>query len=298
MAAPARGTQLLVGHMGWLFRQPGLVALEVGWRWAFGIPLLMACWSQAQEILRVVTPDAAGLTSIDAQNPWVAAAQLASAWTMYQPHVQAVLEWLIPSAALAWVVAAGVGRSLLLSQMEQQLRFRPAAVTALYAAQMALMALVFWGWFRAEAWAAATHISVAGEPDLVGYAGWTIFFTLGFFVLWALVSWPLTVAPVVLLLEECSVAQALKRSFKLGKAFRGKLIEINLVMGIVTLALLVVAMVLSAAPLPFSDQLGPEAMHIVWGGATLFYLVASDFFQVMRLKSFIEFWWIFRGRPL
>ena len=35
-----------------------------------------------------------------------------------------------------------------------------------------------------------------------------------------------------------------------------KLVEINLVMGIVKLALIVLAMVLSAAPLPFSDQLG------------------------------------------
>ena len=151
---------------------------------------------------------------------------------------------------------------------------------------------------RAKLQSAMEYLMTYGWAILILAVALSVIFTLGFFVLWALVSWPLTVAPVVLLLEECSVAQALKRSFKLGKAFRGKLIEINLVMGIVTLALLVVAMVLSAAPLPFSDQLGPEAMHIVWGGATLFYLVASDFFQVMRLKSFIEFWWIFRGRPL
>ncbi len=74
-----------------------------------------------------------------------------------------------------------------------------------------------------------------------------------------------------------------------------KLVEINLVMGIVKLALVVLAMVLSAAPLPFSDQLGPDALHVVWAVATLFFLVASDYFQVVRLKGFVEFWKMFRG---
>jgi hypothetical protein len=71
--------------------------------------------------------------------------------------------------------------------------------------------------------------------------------------------------------------------------------EINLVMGIVSLALIVLAMVFSAAPLPFSDQLGTDTLHVVWLAATVFYLVASDYFQVVRLKSFLEFWKMFRG---
>jgi hypothetical protein len=68
-------------------------------------------------------------------------------------------------------------------------------------------------------------------------------------------------------------------------------------MGIVKLALMVLAMVLSAAPLPFGDQLGPDALHLVWAAAMLFYLAASDYFQVVRLKGFIEFWKIFREPP-
>jgi len=72
-------------------------------------------------------------------------------------------------------------------------------------------------------------------------------------------------------------------------------VEINLVMGIVNIALIVVAMVLSAAPLPFSDQLGASALHRVDALAVLFYLVASDYFQLVRLKGFEEFWKMFRG---
>jgi hypothetical protein len=74
-----------------------------------------------------------------------------------------------------------------------------------------------------------------------------------------------------------------------------KLAEINLVMGIVKIALLVLAMVFSAAPLPFVDELGQGALHVVWMASTLFFMVASDYFQVVRLKAFVEFWRIFRG---
>ena len=99
-----------------------------------------------------------------------------------------------------------------------------------------------------------------------------------------------------MLLEERSALSALGQSLRLGKAFTGKLVEINLVMGIVKLALIVLAMVLSAAPLPFSDQLGPDALHVDRAPlATVFYFVASDYFQVVRLKGFVEFWKMFRG---
>ena len=108
----------------------------------------------------------------------------------------------------------------------------------------------------------ATHIGNGAEPDLVGYTMWAIFLTLGFFTLWALVNWPVSIAPMLVLLENRSALSALLRSLRLGKAFRSKLIEINLVMGIVKLALLVLAMVFSSVLIPFSEQVGAGALHL------------------------------------
>jgi len=34
---------------------------------------------------------------------------------------------------------------------------------------------------------------------------------------------------------------------------------------------------------------------VVWAASALFYLVASDYFHVVRLKGFVEFWKMFRG---
>lgn len=295
MAQPVRGTQKLVDQMGRVFQRPSLTLAEIGWRWLFGVPLLVVCWQQARHILAVVPPESTGLSSIDAQNPWVAAVQLAGVWDHYAPYLATVLVWLVPATALAWVAISSLGRSVVLKKIEPGLRFRPLAMIALQAAWLALLALILWSWFRSIQWVAATHITAVGEPDLVGYAMWAIFLSLGFFTLWALVSWPLSVAPMLMLLEGRSPLSAVGLSLSLGKAFAGKLMEINLVMGIVKLALIVLAMVFSAAPLPFSDELGSGAMHLVWAGATLFYLVASDYFHVVRIKIFVELWRTYRG---
>ena len=297
MAAPLRGTQSLVGQMGWVAGQRKLIALEIAWRWIFGIPFLALLSIQADRVFAAVPADSAGLTALDAQNPWVAAVELARAWTLYRPHVLQAAAWVAPIAALAWIVISGVGRGLVLRRIDPavRLRFRPGAMMMLQAGWLALLGATCWGWFACMEWLVATHISGGGEPDLVGFAMWAIFLSLGFFTLWALVSWPLSIAPLLMLLEDCSALSALGRSLRLGKPFTSKLAEINLVMGIVNLTLIVLAMVFSAAPLPFSDELGADALHWVNLIAVLFYLLASDYFQLVRLKGFEEFWKMFRG---
>jgi hypothetical protein len=294
-SAPLRGTQSLVGQMGWVFERRSLTAIEVAWRWLFGLPFLAVCWLEAQRTFKVLPPESAGLTTVDPLNPWVAAVQLSDAWALYQPHVFAVLRWLLPVAGLAWVVFSGLGRGLVLKRIEPRLCFRPLGMIGLQAGWLALFAATCWGWYRSIAWVAATYITPAAEPDLVGYSMWVIFLSLGFCTAWALVSWPLAIAPLLMLLEERSALSSIGESLRLGRTFTAKLVEINLVMGIVKLALIVLAMVLSAAPLPFSDQLGTDALHVLWAVATVFYLVASDYFQVVRLKGFVEFWKMFRA---
>jgi hypothetical protein len=294
MAAPLRGTQTLVDQMSWVFRRPSVTAIEVAWRWLFGVPFLLVCWFHVQRVISALPPEVAGLTTIDAQNPWIAATQLSNAWTRYEPYVSNELRWLTPIAALVWILVSSVGRSFVLKRLEPRVAIRPISMILLQAAWLGLFAAVLWGWFRCVAWAAAAHIGAYGEPDLIGYSMWLIFLSLGFFTLWAVVSWAISVAPLLMLLEDRSPLSALAQSLRLGKPFTGKLVEINMVTGIVNLALIVLSMVLSAAPLPFSDQLGGDALHVVWVCATVFYLVANDYFQVVRLKSFVEFWRIYR----
>ncbi len=51
-AAPVRGTQSFVHTLGACWKRPSLTALEVLWRWSFGIPALMLLSYQALGVWR------------------------------------------------------------------------------------------------------------------------------------------------------------------------------------------------------------------------------------------------------
>lgn len=293
--------------MSFCWRHPSLLAIEVGWRWLFGVPFLLLAWRLAQRILAQIPPSAAGLNRLDGQNPWISSVLLADAAGRYQPLVADALRWLAPAALVVWAIVSGLGRGLLLWRMRTLdgrsdgsisfLRRLPGLI-ALQGLWGLLLTACFWLWYSAVAWASATHITAAMEPDLIGYLCWLIFLSLGLFVLWAVSSWTLTMAPLLYIKENCSVTQALGRSFSLGREFSGKLAEVNLVMAIVKIALIVLAMVFSAAPLPFSDQFGQDFMHLLYVVITIAFLIGNDYFQVVRIRSFLALRFVYRGMEL
>ena len=294
-AQALRGTQTLVGQMSWAWMRPVLTLIEVGWRWLFGVPFLIVVAREMRRIFHELPPVQFGLTNLDSNNPWQIAQHIGEAWRAYTPFVVDTAKWLLPTAALAWIVLSALGRSLIVWRMEPKKKWRPISFVFLQAAQLLTIGLVlsFWWWLMGGI--AADNIYIDGEPNLTGYLISVVLLTLTTFVAWALISWPVMVAPVLVAMEGLSPWRALGQSVRLGKGFTSKLVEINLVMGIVRLALMVLAAVLSAAPLPFGEQIGNSSLRTITMVAIVFNFVANDYFQVVRLKSFVEFWYKFRG---
>jgi hypothetical protein len=130
------------------------------------------------------------------------------------------------------------------------------------------------------------------EPNLVGYFAIVIVGTLAVFVAWLALSWLLSIAPLLAALRGTGVAASLRGALRLGP-LRGKLVEINLVMGIVKIALIVLAMVFSACPLPF-ESVETQTFLVWWcAGVTLLYLVASDYFHIVRLEAYLALWHVY-----
>jgi hypothetical protein len=299
--------------MGFVWGRPSLVAIEVAWRWLFGAPFLAVMWIEAHRILAQIPPSSAGLDRLDFQNIWLSSVLLADAVARYEPVVTSVLRWLLPVCVVCWAVVSGLGRTLVLARMHALdqpggsssglarrsfLRILPGYI-GLQGLWMLALLTCLWLWYRGVGWASATHITIGAQPDLVGYLSWLIFLSLGIFILWAVTSWTLAVAPLLLFLESDlrpgNVFQALIRSFGLGKGLSGKLLEVNLVMAIVKIMLIVLAMVFSAAPLPFADEFGPDALHVLYVLVLVGFLIGNDFFHVVRLRSFMALWRHYRG---
>ena len=268
------------------WKQPRLLGWELLWRWSFGIPAAAILYVEAARIVGEVA--ALNLSGLSLSDPEQAATQLLAAAAALEPQITRTALWLGPLLIVGWALASGLGRSAVLRRLEPG--SRPAPVTLIWLQFLRILALVAacLGWYSAIHWAANATLT-GSSPNIVGYSAWVICLTLGAFVLWALLSWTFSIAPLLAVLEGLGVFRSLGRSLRLG-SLSGKLVEVNLVMGIVRLALIVLAMVFSAVPLPLLPDMTGTPLYLWWALITVLYLVAGDFFQVARLAVFVQFW--------
>jgi hypothetical protein len=286
-----------------VWSRPGLWATEIAWRWLYGIPALTLTLYELRGVLLQATrgtmdPGSLGLTptlladpvgSLSA-DPLLAAGLLAHAWALLLPGLLHVGASLVPLLFVLWAAASGFGRTALLKRAEPSLSARPFAVMALNALRALALAVVFRLWFGAVAWASRTAITepVAAhtEPNLVLYCAMVIVISLGLYTAWGFAGWLFSVAPVLAMARNLGALASLRAAWGLGP-LRGKLVEINLVLAIVKIALLVLLMVFTATPLPFESVATPEFLFWWWIAMMTLYIVWSDFFHVARLVGYL-----------
>ncbi len=295
---PIRGTQSFVGVMTEVWRRPSLTGLEILWRWAVGMPIVaLAAW-QALLVSRSVSLDTAALETMTVFRPVEAFAAMGAAARTILPAAMPVAVWLLPVAAVVWVVMAAVGRSVVLLRFDRALAVRPATVLVLGALRAVLLmaAWALWCWMMLAAGRIAITGPAArgGEADVVLYSAMLICGSLLVYVLWAVVGWVFQLAPLLAMQRNLGAVASLKAALD-GGAARGKLIEVNLVMCIVKIAVLVLAMVFSACPLPFSNVESPTFLACWWGGVIVAYLAALDYFHVVHAVAYLRLWRTLEG---
>jgi hypothetical protein len=292
-AQPVRVTQGFVGTLAWCRKRPSVTALEVLWRWLYGVPVLLLLRYEVIRILLATPLDYAGLKQMTLLDPMKSSVTLAKAAVALGPQVGAVAAWLGPLLLVGWVVVSSLGRTVVLRRVDAGLHARPGTLMVLQAVRMAALCGSFGVWFlclEGAAKVAVTGPIASGEePSLVLYFGLAIVATLGLFTLWAVVSWGFSVAPLLAMLRDWGAWRSLASSFRLGP-LKMKLVEINLVMGIVKIALIVLAMVFSASPLPFETVASQAFLTWWWSGVMVLYFIGSDFFHVARLVAYLELW--------
>jgi hypothetical protein len=288
-----RGTQSFVHTLSACWRRPSLTALEVLWRWVYGVPVLLLLRHVGLRILQTTPLDYAALKSMTVTDPMGSATTMAKALEVLLPPVWSAALWLGPLLVVSWVVVSSVGRTLVLRRADGRLHRRVGTLMVLQAVRVVALlgsfALWFWCMERAAELTVTVPVAAGGEPNLVGYFALVIVGTLGLFTLWAVMSWALSVAPLLSMLRGSGVTRSLAAAFRLGP-LKGKLVEINLVMGIVKIALIVLAMVFSATPLPFESVTTPDFLFWWWVGVTMLYLLGSDFFHVARQVAYLQLW--------
>jgi hypothetical protein len=260
------------------------------WRWLFGIPLIVVLVWEGWRIYAATAVQiaATGIYDASLSDPTNAAVALSNVDALLAPPIRHVLLWLVPVAIFTWAVISGIGRNAVLHRYDRSLPRRWVAMILLQLLRVVFLAGSVILWFAVIQWVAGATLS-GSSPNIASYFALIICLSLGIFTLWALVSWVFSIAPLLALLENGGIASSLMRSLRLGP-LKGKLVEINLIMGIIKLVLMVLALVWSAMPLPFQAEMQGPSLYAWWTVGTILYCIASDFFQVARLAAFIELW--------
>jgi len=287
-----RATQSFVHTLTRTKARPSLTLLEIAWRWAFGIPALLIVYVEAARVLATTSFAGTGLEQLTFTDPMGAAESLSLAASRLMPAVSATALWLVPALAVFWCAACSIGRAIVLARMTAKPQPRTLTVFFLHLIRLAALGGSFAVWFLLLRLASRTAIwnpmLAGGEPDLVLYFAIAIVASLGLFTLWGIVSWLFATAPLLASLEDLSLAASL-RAAATRRSLRSPMVEINLVMGIVKIALIVLAMVMSATPLPFESIATPAFMHLWYAATAVAYILASDFFHVARLFAYVEY---------
>ena len=293
-----RGTQSFVRVMQWCWRHPGVVGLEVLWRWIFGSFALSLLWVQGSRIFAAVTGGTndvsrLGMTGVSIADPMGSSVAVAAALGLLLPPIFAVAMWMVPLLLVVWLVVSSIGRTVVLRRVDARLRAVPVVLGTLQLVRVLALGASFALWWMLVRWAARISVTEplarGDQPLLVEYFAVAIVGTLVLFCGWGILSWGLSLAPLIAMRRGSGVVASLRASMARGP-LRLKLVEINLVMGIVKIALIVLLMVFSACPLPFQSV--ETTAFLVWWtlGVAVLYLLGSDFFHVARMVAYLELW--------
>ena len=283
--------------MSAVWRRPSVSVLEILWRWMIGAPILALVLYEVNYVAHGTALDTAALEAMTVFQPVAVFRTLHVAIVAILPVARPIALWLIPVSVAAWLLVSALGRTVVLRRFDSTLNARTRTVLVLGTLRATLLAAfwLLWIWLVVQSGRIAILGPAAhgGEPNLVLYCAMLICGTLILYVLWGVISWPLYLAPLLAMQRNVGPLAALEVAFR-STAARGKLIEINLVMNIVRIALIVLAMVFSASPLPFSNVETQTFLNCWWTGVILLYLAMSDYFHVVRSAAYLSLWRAFQ----
>ena len=280
----------IVEAMSRVWRLPSLTGVEIAWRWLFGGVVLGAVWWRVGADWLRRWDEAGRSVQIWVRGSYVFGFD--SKGVARNLGVVSVVS-VVSVVAVVWACVWAAGRLVILRRLDPRLRGRwgtLAQLGILRVMSLGVLLVVLWGGvFEVVRVAVIRPMLAQAEPNYVlGFAG-VLGVSLVLFVGWSLVSWVLQLAPVLAMAQDLGAVDSVRAALREGP-LRLKLVEINLVMWVVKVALIVLAMVLSASPLPFTNVATQGFLTCWWAGAVLLYLAMSDYFHVVRLAAYLALW--------
>src|SRR6202000_2119339 len=95
-----------------------------------------------------------GYETFSLQDPWRAAVVAQDMFAAIWPPVKQAALWIVPVLVIAWSLASGIGRNLVLRRYDRALPMRPSTLILLQLLRVVMLGAIIAAWFSAIRWAA------------------------------------------------------------------------------------------------------------------------------------------------
>jgi hypothetical protein len=271
---------------GWrlALKHPRLVAIEIAWRWSFGVAGALLVWGVAVSTVRriwISDADMAMLRRLDLHDTPYTLAKLA---VIYWQDLLLAIAALLVSLALVWMVAATWGRAATLKILQGRSNVRAVAGLSLLRVLLFLAALLA----AVVAVECAVWISTpaqAAEPNWVLYLLIVLVALPLIMIAWGILNWVFSLAPLFAVHQQKGALAALATTFRSvraeSKAYWSASGAYGLLRGAALVALIFVGAVLAA----LSQSKAVLALLCV---LLLAYFAFADLLYVARMAAYLQ----------
>lgn len=269
-----------------IFRDPALLLIEVGWRWAFGTIAIVVCAVLVFVSTKSVRVNQFSSGLLSQINLWQTAQSVAA-------YVVALGAALIRAGlvsvfflAFCWIVLSALGRraTLLRVGLGNGANLRVCFGISTLRAAIALGAL--FAWILAGLLAGVVAAAAAGSNSVPNI--WLILLILApvlvvIVALWSAANWYLSLAP---LFPERTWTQAAASAWKLAQSRRDEVLEISVAIAAIRFVLFIAALALSLAVGAIITN--PRVFALDFIAIALLYFFVADFVTIARLAAFAK----------
>ena len=268
--------------LGELRARPGLLLIDLAWRWGCGAFLLLLAGYQGWRVWQACTPPlaAAGAFSTTSDSllealgdPSPLLALVSAVWHILLPPAMRAVLGLLPLALASWVAAFTLGRGALLARYDPRLPSRPWLLAGCKGFAVLGGAAICGVWGLSIVESAKLLLQPADASPLLyalllGFASWLAVWA------WTLLSSKVQIALALGLLESLSTQDALLRSFQgPGERIAARAARFRTAARKTRFRMLWPAFFISLLPSPFLDH---RALLVWYGVLSLVPLVATD----------------------
>jgi hypothetical protein len=265
-----------------VLNDPGLLLIEIAWRWSFGVIAFFVFALSVFLVLGGITGDPHRLEALVALSPWQLAQKLAASVATIGLKLLRVTVAAGLILSLSWIVLSSAGRHATLARHALAPGATLRACFALNAARAAITVASIIAWMAAGVFAGFVGASGhAATPDFASMAAILLPTLLVIVAVWVTMNWYLSLAP---LFPEETWIGSIVSAWHWCRANRDELFEISIAITVIRAMLLVIALMLSFAVSAVVTNVRVVVADLLAVG--LLYLLIADFFCVARLAAY------------